>query len=208
LLFSWGGRRYGRRLGNFESFANKNRIFFLVSTELILNAQHYTRLLLEEIVSVRRFLWIATADIKDLHIAGGPRRQPFRPVLGLLADLVRAGAAVRLIHAKEPGPRFRADFDRFPELRESDLFERALCPRMHMKLVIIDGRRAYIGSANLTGAGLGAKNPHRRNFEAGILTDDPAIVGALMAELDALWLGSHCGRCQLRSSCPDPLDAR
>jgi phosphatidylserine/phosphatidylglycerophosphate/cardiolipin synthase-like enzyme len=174
---------------------------------LIINDQHYSRVVREQIAGVRRLLWMATADIKDLHIEGGVRRQSFRPFLAQLADLVRVGVTVRLIHAKEPGPRFRADFDRFPELRESDLFERALCPRMHMKVVIIDGCRAYIGSANLTGAGLGAKNKDRRNFEAGILTDDQAIVRTLMAELDALWLGNHCGRCQLRDVCPDPLDA-
>lgn len=31
---------------------------------------------------------------------------------------------------------------------------------------------AYIGSANLTGAGIGMKSAQRRNFEAGILTNE------------------------------------
>ncbi|MEZ5430208.1 MAG: phospholipase D-like domain-containing protein [Verrucomicrobiales bacterium] len=62
-----------------------------------------------------------------------------------------------MIHAKEPGPRFRKDFDQYPEFVESDLFEQVLCPRMHMKVMIIDGVVAMVGSANLTGAGMGAK---------------------------------------------------
>ena len=33
----------------------------------------------------------------------------------------RDGVDIRLIHAKEPGPRFRKDFDRFPELVESEI---------------------------------------------------------------------------------------
>ena len=34
--------------------------------------------------------------------------------LGLLADLIKKGKEVRLIHAQEPGPNFREDFDRYP----------------------------------------------------------------------------------------------
>ena len=37
---------------------------------------------------------------------------------------------------------------------------------------------AYIGSANLTGAGIEMKGSGTRNFEAGILTDDPELVEA------------------------------
>ncbi|MBL9133844.1 MAG: phosphatidylserine synthase, partial [Verrucomicrobiaceae bacterium] len=112
---------------------------------------------------------------------------------------------IRLVHAKEPGPRFREDFDRFPQFLNSDRFERLLCPRMHMKCVIADSRVAYIGSANLTGAGIGAKGQHRRNFEAGIVTEDRAMIDGLMKFLDAFYLGDHCLKCQRRDVCPDPI---
>ncbi len=171
-------------------------------TELILNRAHYTRLIDGVVPLARRFLWIATADIKDLHVARGRR---FVPFLAVLSDLVDQGVAIRLIHAKEPGPRFREDFDRFPSLLHAELFERVLCPRMHTKAIIIDGRLAYLGSANLTGAGIGAKHDDRRNFEAGILTDEPGIVAPLMEEIDTLWRGEHCRKCQRRDVCPDPI---
>lgn len=171
-------------------------------TELILNRAHYSRLILEEVPGARDFLWLATADLKDLHVARGKR---FVPFLAVLADLVERGVYVRLMHAKEPGPRFRQDFDKYPGLLHPDLFERVLCPRLHTKAVIIDGRLAYVGSANLTGAGIGSKNELRRNFEAGILTDEPSIVHPLMDELDALWMGSYCAACQRRNVCPDPI---
>jgi phosphatidylserine/phosphatidylglycerophosphate/cardiolipin synthase-like enzyme len=175
-------------------------------TELILNGEHYSKVVTVAISGARRLLWIATSDLKDLHVGDGTRAGVFRPFLGLLAELIGAGVAVRLIHAKEPGPRFRRDFDRYPELVSSDLFERALCPRMHMKVVVVDERIAYVGSANLTGAGLGARGPNRRNFEAGVLTDDPAIIRRLMDQIDSLWLGRHCTACQCRDVCPEPLD--
>ena len=56
-----------------------------------------------------------------------------------------------------------------------------LCPRVHFKMLIFDFETAYIGSANLTGAGIGMKSSNRRNFEAGILTDSPTLIAASSA---------------------------
>ncbi|MGK0184956.1 MAG: phosphatidylserine/phosphatidylglycerophosphate/cardiolipin synthase-like enzyme [Verrucomicrobiales bacterium] len=171
--------------------------------ELLLNQQIYHRVVQELIPAASRFLWITTADIKDMHVQAGKR---YRPFLAVLSELVGQGVAVRLIHAKEPGERFRRDFDRYPDLIESDLFERVLCPRMHTKAIVVDGKWAFIGSANLTGAGLGSKGPHRRNFEAGFLTDDRTSVRAMMEEIDQIYLGEYCRKCQRRAYCPEPLD--
>lgn len=171
--------------------------------ELLLNEQIYQRVVQQQLPAAERFVWIATADVKDMHVEHRPGN--FDSVLAVFADLVRAGVEVRLIHAKEPGPRFREDFDRFPELIESGRFERILCPRNHTKTILIDGKTAFVGSANLTGAGLGAKSPVRRNFEAGILTDDPEIVAELMDWFDRLYLGEFCVKCGRRDVCPDPI---
>lgn len=170
--------------------------------ELLLNEEIHQRLFVEVVPGARKFLWIVTADIKDMHVRKGQR---FVPFLEILSDLVQRGVAVRLIHAKEPGPRFREDFDRYPALASSDLFERILCPRVHTKAVIIDGKSAFIGSANLTGAGLGAKGPDKRNFEAGMLTDEPAQLEKLMDWIDRLYLGDFCAACKRRAHCPDPI---
>lgn len=172
------------------------------ANRIILNEETYEAVLLDLVMQARRLLWLVTADIKDLHVKQG---RGFVPFLKILAERISDGVEVRLIHAKEPGPRFREDFDRFPELIESDRFERILCPRMHMKCVVADGRRAYIGSANLTGAGMGAKHRDRRNFEAGVLTEDPVLVGELMTFLDSFHLGDLCLKCRLRDICPDPV---
>ncbi|MBL9116941.1 MAG: phosphatidylserine synthase [Verrucomicrobiaceae bacterium] len=171
-------------------------------TELLLHSAHYQKLVKDIIPQATRFVWIVTADIKDMYVeAPGGRYEPF---LRVLAELIDSSVTIRLIHAKEPGPRFREDFDRFPSLI-SDNFERVLCPRVHMKTIIVDGKWAYVGSANLTGAGLGPKNEHRRNFEAGILTDDTSIIQTLMDDIDELYLGNRCRQCQRRDVCPDPI---
>jgi len=170
--------------------------------QLLLNRDIYTEFIQQRLPEAKRFLWIVTADIKDLHIDVNNR---FQPLLEVLSDMVERGVAVRLIHAKEPGPRFREDFDRFDALINNELFERILCPRVHTKAIVVDGRLGFVGSANLTGAGLGAKSEHRRNFEAGFVFDEKESLHQLMEWIDELYLGQHCLKCQRREFCPDPI---
>lgn len=73
----------------------------------ISNTNHYNEVL-SRVQSVKHILWIGTADIKDLYVEVGKEKMPF---LALIAQLIRKGVEVRLIHAKEPGPNFREDFD-------------------------------------------------------------------------------------------------
>ena len=168
-------------------------------TTFITDSSHYTSVL-DLAMKAKHSLWIGTADIKDLYVLQGKTEKPF---LGVLAELLGKGVEVRLIHAKEPGPNFRADFDRYPRLAK--MLERVMCPRVHFKIIVIDQTVCYVGSANLTGAGMGMKSPHRRNFEAGILTDEPSIVTAAIEEFDKVWRGSECEKCQRRNVCPDPI---
>ena len=168
------------------------------TTEFITDVEIYERVILGMIPEAEKFVWLATADLKDLYVAKGRKMAPF---LEVLSDLVRKGVAIRLIHAKEPGPAFRRDFDKYPNL--IDGMERILCPRVHVKSVVVDGQSAYAGSANLTGAGMGAKSPHRRNFEAGIITTDAELVGKIMGQFDSIWMGSRCPQCQRKEYCAD-----
>jgi phosphatidylserine/phosphatidylglycerophosphate/cardiolipin synthase-like enzyme len=73
-------------------------------------------------------------------------------------------------------------------------------------MIAVDGRRLYLGSANLTGAGLGAKRDGRRNFEMGIVTDDDAMLDLAQERFDRIWRGAECASCRLRRECPKPLD--
>ena len=108
-----------------------------------------------------------------------------------------------MIHAKEPGPAFREDFDKYPVLY--DRLERVLCPRVHFKMIVFDCKEVYVGSANLTGAGIGMKAESTRNFESGILTDDPEIVEHAMNQFDEVWIGNKCNGCKRRDFCSDPI---
>lgn len=172
------------------------------ATTLVTDEEHFSRVLALT-AHAQRALWLGTADIKDLHVSATARSKSQRPYLSVLAELLERGVEVRLIHAKEPGPNFRADFDRYPLLHTH--MERVLCPRVHFKLIIIDHATCYIGSANLTGAGMGMKSPARRNFEAGVLTTAPELVRGAMEEFDRVWRGDACPGCGRRATCPDPI---
>ena len=158
----------------------------------------YTEIVAKLIPQTQQRLWIATADIKDMYVEWQGDMVPF---LKILADLIEKGVEIRLIHAKEPGQPFRQDFDRYPLLHKN--LERMLCPRVHFKCIIMDGRRAYFGSANLTGAGMGAKSENRRNFENGILTDEQSLIDPLSEQFDSVWRGTHCTKCGRREFCLD-----
>jgi phosphatidylserine/phosphatidylglycerophosphate/cardiolipin synthase-like enzyme len=71
--------------------------------------------------------------------------------------------------------------------------------------VIVDGAWTYLGSANLTGAGLGAKGDGRRNFELGFCTEDFDTIDRARALFEAVWTGAECATCKLRRLCPDPI---
>lgn len=167
--------------------------------QYIADTDHY-KVVLEKVKAAKSLLWIGTADIKDLHIKSGINTEPF---LGSLARLIKQGVDVRLIHTKEPGEAFRKDFDRYPIL--TDMLERVLCPRVHFKIIIIDKEMAYVGSANLTGAGLGMKSSNKRNFESGIFTDEISLIEAAMEQFDSVWIGEHCKKCGRRDFCGDPI---
>ncbi|MFC1763330.1 phospholipase D family protein [Planctomycetota bacterium] len=156
----------------------------------------YTTLICERIPRARQVLWLATADLKDLYV---DKQRKMVPFLEVLADLVRKQVEIRLLHAKRPGPIFWKDYNRYPVLDEG--MEMMLCPRVHLKCAIIDHKIAYSGSANFTGAGVGAKGEHKRNFEAGIVTDEPNLVSQIADQFDTIWRGDFCGKCRRKVYC-------
>lgn len=179
------------------------------SIELVAGRGHYERVI-AAVLAAKRSVWIATANLKELMIEpalrmpGRRRQADYRSVLEAFDELAARGVELRMLHASLPSRPFRDEFDRHPRLLRGGL-ELRLCPRVHLKTVIVDGRLAYLGSANWTGAGLGVKGEGRRNFELGIVTEDERMLDELQALYQTLWSGEPCARCRLRESCEAPL---
>src|SRR4029077_8959344 len=113
-------------------------------------------------------------------------------IVEIFRRLADGGVEIRLLHAGTPSaPALR-------ELKQSlpgNLTIRR-CPRLHAKTVIVDCRAMYLGSANLTGAGLGAKGEHKRNIEWGVWTESAPMIDAVLEQFNALWEGQRCKRCR------------
>ena len=199
-----------------------------VPIALLAGRGHYESVV-ERVMNAERSVWIATANLKELmvedHRAQPGRRRTmsrrapgYRSVLAIFAEQVGRGLEIRILHAGEPSRPFRAELARHPGLgpaagRSATLrkgargsFELRQCPRVHFKAVVIDGAEVYLGSANWTGAGLGAKGEKRRNFELGLLSRDDLLLDEVQRYFDALWGGAPCRGCRVRHLCPRPLD--
>jgi len=172
-----------------------------IESELLVGRELYREVILERLARAERSVWIATANVKEMYVERAGR---FRSVMELFAELAARGVELRLLHAEVPSRPFRAAFDRKRSLVRGGLALK-ICPRVHFKAVLVDGRWLYLGSANLTGAGLGAKDEHKRNFEVGFGTADVELIDRLTALYDAVWSGAECGPCKLRDVCPDPI---
>jgi phosphatidylserine/phosphatidylglycerophosphate/cardiolipin synthase-like enzyme len=182
------------------------------SLSLLVDRAHYDAVTVA-IAGARHSVWIATANVKQIMSEApvGTRdraRGRYVPILDTLQTLCDRGVRVRLLHATVPSRPFRAELAARRARMRPPGFEMRACPRVHLKMVAIDGALLYLGSANFTGAGLGAKGDGRRNFEMGIVTDDEWMLDAAQARFDFIWSGGECGSCRLRRECPAPIDRR
>ena len=184
-----------------------------VALSLVSGRGHYD-LVIQAVMAAERSVWIATANLKELMVEdpravpgrrrGGRGSQAYRSILEVFDEMAGRGVELRILHASPPSGPFRAEFEQHPRLHQRMALR--MCPRVHLKAVIIDGARLYLGSANWTGAGLGAKGTGRRNFELGLCTSDDLLLDDVQALYDRIWQGAECAACRLRDVCEAPLD--
>ena len=173
------------------------------------DADHYD-VIVEALSRANVSLWIATANLKDVRLeapigSAARARRRYVSIVERFEDLLARGVELRVLHGGLPSQPFREALAKRSRLSPPEAWLRQ-CPRVHLKLVAVDGTDLYLGSANLTGAGMGAKGAGRRNFELGVRTSDHVMLDAAQRRFDRIWRGRECGACRLRASCPAPLD--
>ena len=177
--------------------------------QLLADADHLD-LLTGRVLKARVSVDLMTADLKTVLVPDGGGGRRARPLLAHLAALAGRGVEVRLLHAGVPTRPALAELKSLTDRATGDLpanLQLRRCPRLHAKLALVDMTGLYLGSANLTGAGLGAKGPTRRNFELGTWHTDPATLDAAAGYFNALWEGHHCPTCGRREVCLVPLES-
>ena len=171
--------------------------------ELVVDQQHYHRIVREGILRAAMSLDVMTADFKAMLVpaaGGGGREAP--SIVEVFRRLAAKGVEIRLLHAGTPSC---AALRELRKALPTGLTIRR-CPRLHAKAVVVDCAAMYLGSANLTGAGLGAKADGKRNFEMGVWTRSAALIDAVLDEFNALWEGRRCDGCRRKDVCPVPLE--
>jgi phosphatidylserine/phosphatidylglycerophosphate/cardiolipin synthase-like enzyme len=171
--------------------------------ELVADGAHFTRVVAGGILTARTSVDVMTADFKAMLVPTGQRGRNAAPsIVEVFRRLADKGVEIRLLHAGTPSSAALRELKR---ALPANLTIRR-CPRLHAKAVVIDSRGMYLGSANLTGAGLGAKADGKRNFEMGIWTESPAMIDSVLEQFNALWEGRHCDSCRRKDVCPVPLE--
>jgi phosphatidylserine/phosphatidylglycerophosphate/cardiolipin synthase-like enzyme len=176
------------------------------AAELVADAEHFARIVRQGICAAKTSVDILTADFKAMLIPDesrvGSRRRSAKSIVEVFRQLAEKGVEIRLLHAGTPSS---AALRELKQSLPTNLTIRR-CPRLHAKAVIVDARGMYLGSANLTGAGLGAKADGRRNFELGVWTESPALIDGVLEHFNALWEAHRCKSCRRKDVCPVPLE--
>ena len=173
--------------------------------ELVMNEQHLDAVVRRALKTVRVSLDIMTADLKAMLIPEGRGRNA-KSIIDAFYKLASKGIEVRVLHGGVPSSAALQELKKIDAAGWPESLSLRRCPRVHTKAIIVDASSMYLGSANLTGAGLGAKSPGRRNFEQGIWTEAAPMVDATLGQFNALWEGHECESCRRRDVCPEPLE--
>lgn len=176
----------------------------LMKMRYLENLEIYREVVLNGIFTASESVWIATADVKDLQVEEGRR---YVSILEVFSKLCRKGVEIRILHSGIPSSPFRRDFRKYGLFRDRERnFNMKRCLRVHFKAILIDGKRLFIGSPNLTGAGIGAKGEKKRNFEIGIITENPDLIKDIRLLFLKIWEGEMCAGCGRRQICYVPLE--
>jgi hypothetical protein len=170
------------------------------TSELVVNERHFSKVVKHGMARAGISLDIMTADFKAMLVPKGLRGA--ESIVRVFRRLAERGVEIRILHAGTPSSAALLELRR--ELPANLTIRR--CPRLHAKAVVIDARMMYLGSANLTGAGLGAKGKTRRNFEMGIWTEASPLIEGVLEQFNALWEGRCCRGCGRKDVCPVPLE--
>lgn len=172
-------------------------------TRLITNENHYQEVI-QRICSASSSIRIMTADFKRFNLKPtGKQGKGYKngtPFIKYLMTKAIQGVSVQLI-CSDPSKSFDDERKEYYRQMSPKLFEYRKCIKNHAKVVIIDDFYAYIGSANVTPAGIGQGIFTPGNFEAGILTRDKDIVSAVKSLFSVVWEGKNCPNCHREHDC-------
>ncbi|HPP87035.1 MAG TPA: phospholipase D-like domain-containing protein [bacterium] len=175
--------------------------FFLQMTahKLLVNEQIYQEIFNKHLLLAEKSVLIATANVKNIFIK---KNREYISIVQIFKELCNNDIYVSLLFSSEPSQSFLDELHKL-KLYKNKNFYLTKCPRTHFKCVIIDDKIAYTGSANLTGAGIGAKSIYKRNFEIGFMTDEKNVIQNMIEIFMRITERKECGGCKRKEFCSE-----
>ena len=175
-------------------------------TRLIINENHYQEVI-DRICAAKSSIRIMTANFKRFKLKPtgfqGKDNKDGTPFIKYLMAKAVQGVSVQIICSK-PSQSFTEEWkEYYQQMMNPTLFEYKFCERNHAKVVIVDDKLAYAGSANITPAGLGQGIFTPGNFEAGILTENLELVSSVKELFTKIWDGNYCDGCHRADKCTE-----
>ena len=173
-------------------------------TRFITNKSHYEEVI-ERICSAKSSIRIMTANFKRFRLKPienqGKDYNDGTPFIERLMEKAVQGVSVQNV-CSNPSESFTEEWqDYYRQMGEPELFEYMFCDRNHAKLAIIDDKLAYVGSANVTPAGLGQGVFTPGNFEAGIITENQEVISSIKDFFTMIWDEKYCINCHRAEKC-------
>ena len=173
-------------------------------TRLIVNENHYEEVI-QRVCSAESSIRIMTANFKRFRLKPttkqGRNYNDGTPFIEYLIQKAVQGVSVQIL-CSMPSQSFTEEWEEYyHKMDDPELFEYMFCIRNHAKVVIIDDKLAYVGSANVTSAGLGQGLISPGNFEAGILTENIELVSTVNNFFSIVWDENRCCNCHRASQC-------
>lgn len=181
-----------------------NRMLSSNEVRLIVNNNHYEEVI-QRICLAKSSIKILTGDFKRFRlkpsVEQGDNYNDGTPFIKSLIEKAEKGVSVQILCSR-PSKYFSEELENYyQEMESSDNFEYVYCIRNHAKVIIIDDELAYVGSANVTPAGLGQGIISPGNFEAGILTNNPELVASIRDFFAMVWDANSCKGCHRADQC-------
>ena len=182
-----------------ESVEVRTRVHLDISTTLISDREHYD-FLIGNIRDAKRSVLISTANMKRFSMGETEAKATSESFIDILDSLANSGVNIRVL-CSSPSKGFLEEVEGHEDLMNNPNFSFKTCRRCHMKMVVIDGEIIYVGSANITAAGMGPRINSRRNFEVGVISSDNNLVEQGIDIFEESWSIKRCSTCYYKSEC-------
>lgn len=145
------------------------------------------------IATAKKSVYITTGSLKKLQLTSTSNPNQKIQFLNYLDNKAKSGIDIRLIYSSE-SQTMREIMDMSEDGKGIELQQ---CFNNHSKIIIIDNTFLFVGSANITTAGLGQIDEESGNFESGIITNHKDLIATALEDFMRMYFPQeHCKKCK------------